>query len=171
MEQNNNSNFNQHYSKHSGLMDDIILEPSAENLAKGIVGAAIGSIIGAAVWFIFAFYTNKEIPFLGIVLGFFTGLGMQYLGKSTQPKFGIYAVVVSTMGCSLGTFLAHVAVYMKTQNLAISSLFNQDLSQILLISAESVLDFWYLLVWIIAGILAYFFSSTEMKAKYIFDIF
>ncbi|MBX3386294.1 MAG: hypothetical protein KF768_06970 [Phycisphaeraceae bacterium] len=74
-------------------------------LIRGIVGAGIGGIVGAAVWAAISYFTNFEIGWIAVGVGFLCGLGMAVGSQgATGHLGGIVAAVIALASIAAGKY-------------------------------------------------------------------
>lgn len=80
------------------------------NVIKGLIGAGLGAIAGAAVWALLVYFTNYEFGFVAWALGGAVGFGMMLAsGGKGGVWMGIAAAVVAILGILAGKLMvAHV---------------------------------------------------------------
>jgi hypothetical protein len=76
-----------------------------QNLGLGILGGAIGALVGAALWALVTGITNFQIGFMAVGVGFLTGYGVRKLGQGIDKSFGVVGAVLSLAGCLAGNLL------------------------------------------------------------------
>ena len=76
-----------------------------QNLGLGIIGGAIGALVGAALWAIVTGITNFQIGFMAVGVGFLTGYGVRKFGQGVDKSFGFVGAVLSLIGCLLGNLM------------------------------------------------------------------
>lgn len=80
------------------------------NVIKGLVGAGLGAIAGAAVWALLAYFTNFEFGLVAWAVGVAAGFGMMIgSGGKGGIGMGIAAALVAILGILAGKLMvAHV---------------------------------------------------------------
>lgn len=71
------------------------------NLGMGVLGALLGSGVGAGVMFAFYQFAHFRFPLLGVGIGYLTALGARWLFKGGDSKLGIIsgaAALLSVVG-------------------------------------------------------------------------
>ena len=79
---------------------------SEQNLTSGILGGAIGAVLGASVWAGVTGVTGYQIGWMAVGVGFLAGFGVRLLGKGIDRAFGVAGALLSLAGCGLGNLLA-----------------------------------------------------------------
>jgi hypothetical protein len=73
-----------------------------QNLGLGIVGGALGALVGAALWALITSLTNFQIGFMAVGVGVLAGYGVRKFGQGIDARFGIVGAVLSLAGCLVG---------------------------------------------------------------------
>jgi hypothetical protein len=81
-----------------------------QNIAAGVVGGAIASLVGAAAWAAVTIATGYQIGFMAIAIGFLVGFAVRLLGKGIDPAFGVIGGALSLVGCAVGNLFAVTAL-------------------------------------------------------------
>ena len=108
-----NSNSNPNTPKYQ--VDKYALEAKIENLKMeqnlplGIIGALVGCGLGAILWALVTYFTQYQIGWLAIGVGFLTGFGNRLIGKGFDPIFGFLGGLIALAGVLLGNFLSSLA--------------------------------------------------------------
>ena len=72
------------------------------NRIKGMVGALLGGVIGAAAWAGVVYFTGKEIKLVAIGVGALVGLGSRKLGGGRDYHLGLFAPLCAFMAILVG---------------------------------------------------------------------
>jgi hypothetical protein len=72
------------------------------NFALGILGAALGGLIGMLVWYFAYKTTGNSLGFLAIVVGLLSGFGARLLGRHSGVSMGLLTALCAFI-CILGT--------------------------------------------------------------------
>jgi len=84
-----------------------------QNLGLGIIGGAIGGILGAVVWAAVTYFTEYQIGWLALGVGYLVGIGVRLLGKGIDKMFGIAGGVIALVSVVLGNFLTSLGYVAK----------------------------------------------------------
>jgi hypothetical protein len=87
-----------------------------QNLGLGIIGGAIGGLLGAAAWAAITYFTEYQIGWIAIIVGFLVGFGVRTLGKGIDKIYGIIGGVIALGSVLLGNFLASMGFLAKGLN-------------------------------------------------------
>lgn len=90
------------YTEAQGKHDpDVYTGP---NKVKGMAGALIGGIVGAATWAGVTYWTGYEIKLVAIAVGALAGLGSRTLGGGRDYHLGLFAAACAFMAILVGQF-------------------------------------------------------------------
>ncbi|HET9914749.1 MAG TPA: hypothetical protein VFQ13_22855, partial [Anaerolineales bacterium] len=77
------------------------------NLLMGLIGGAVAMLVGAIVWGAVTYFTEYQIGWLAIGIGFLVGVAIRFFGKGKSMIFGLSGAVLSLIGCVLGNLLVY----------------------------------------------------------------
>jgi hypothetical protein len=83
------------------------------NLILGLVGGGLAMLVSAILWGVITYFTEFQISWMAIGVGFFVGIAIQKLGKGKSLIFGISGAVLSLLGCLLGNYLFYNGILAK----------------------------------------------------------
>ena len=133
-----------------------------QNLALGIIGGGVGGLIGATIWAAITYFTEYQIGWLAIGIGFLVGLGVGKLGKGIDKIYGIVGGIIALLSVILGNFLVYIgylAKYFEIGYLQMLAEFNYSLTFELFKEMFSVMD---LLSYVIAIYAGYRYSFRKV---------
>lgn len=134
-----------------------------QNLSMGILGGALGALVGAVIWAGIVAITNYQIGLVAIAIGFLAGYGVRLLGKGFDKSFGIAGAIMALLGVAFGNVLSVVILISDTQSIPIFTVLGQLDSTIIadiMTSTFSVMD---LLFYGIAVYEGYRFSFRQLS--------
>ncbi|MFM8287824.1 MAG: hypothetical protein ACKOGA_13975 [Planctomycetaceae bacterium] len=74
---------------------------------RGILGAAVGAVAGAAVWSALVYFLNVEVGFVAWGIGFLTGLlALWFSGSDGSPALGVASALLALLGVAAGKVFA-----------------------------------------------------------------
>ena len=79
-----------------------------QTLLFGILGGLAAGLAGAAVWALITAWTNYQIGWMAVGVGFLVGLAVRYLGRGIDTAFGIAGGAIALVSCVAGNLLAVV---------------------------------------------------------------
>ncbi len=88
-----------------------------QNLSMGILGGAVGALVGAIAWAGIVAITNYQIGLVAIAIGFLAGYGVRLLGKGFDKSFGIAGAVLALLGVAFGNLLSVVILIADAQSI------------------------------------------------------
>lgn len=142
-------------------MRDMLAE---ENFPLAILGGGTGALIGAGLWAAITVFTEVQIGWMAVGVGFLAGCGTRLLGKGVSGAFGVVGAVCALIGCLLGnlfTVCYFVAQGAETDFSEVLAVLLSDPSALLSVMAQtfSVID---LLFYGIAVYEGYRFSLRQL---------
>ena len=75
------------------------------NLLLGLIGGGIAMLVGAAIWGAITYFTEYQISWMAVGVGFLVGTAIQFFGKGKSVTFGISGAALSLIGCLLGNLV------------------------------------------------------------------
>lgn len=134
------------------------------NFLMGLVGGAVAMLVSAIVWGAITYFTEFQIGWMSIGVGFLVGLAIRFFGKGKTITFGISGAVLALLGCLLGNLMFYSGVIARLEGTSFLEVFF-----LLLLSPAAALD-----IFIIAfdfmdilfyALAAYVGFSTAMDIK------
>lgn len=80
-----------------------------ENLLVGGLTGLAAAIAGAGTWAAITVYTNYQIGFMAVGVGYLVGLTMRKFGHGHSSLFGGIAAILAVLGCVTGNLLSACA--------------------------------------------------------------
>ena len=134
------------------------------NLFMGLVGGVIAMLVSALVWGVISYFTEYQIGWMAIGVGFLVGIAIRFFGKGKTVTFGISGAVLALVGCVLGNLIFYSGVIAREEGLSFLEVFF-----LMLLSPAAVMevftiafDFRDILFYALA---AYVGFSTAMEVK------
>ena len=84
-----------------------------QNLGLGIIGGGTGGLLGALVWAAVTYFSEYQIGWMAVGVGFLVGYGVSKLGKGFDRVFGIAGGLIALVSVALGNFLASIGFLAK----------------------------------------------------------
>ena len=84
-----------------------------QDYALGILGGLFGGGIGAVLWAMITYFTEFQIGFMAVGVGFLVGYGVGFLGKGIEKIYGITGGMIALFSVGLGNFLASIGFLAK----------------------------------------------------------
>lgn len=108
-----------------------------QNLAMGVMGGIAAAAIGALVWAAVTHYTEYQIGWMAVGVGFLVGLAIRHFGKGVDLSFGIAGAVLALAGCLAGNILTYCIFIAKEEGVEVTEVASQlDFS----IAVEMLID-------------------------------
>jgi hypothetical protein len=74
---------------------------------RGIVGAALGALAGAAAWGALVYFLKVEVGYVAWGIGFLAGLlGLRFSDSQGSPALGVACAVIALLGVAAGKVFA-----------------------------------------------------------------
>jgi hypothetical protein len=134
------------------------------NLFMGLVGGVIAMLVSAIIWGALTYFTEYQIGWMAIGVGFLVGLVIRLLGRGKSMSFGISGAVLALAGCLLGNLIFYSGVIAREEAASFLNVFFS-----LLVSPSAAMevfriafDFMDILFYALA---AYVGFSTAMEIK------
>jgi hypothetical protein len=116
---------------------------SEQSLAMGVFAGFVAAIAGAAAWGLVTAYTEYQIGYMAIGIGFLVGFAVRLAGKGVDPSFGVLSAVLSLLGCVLGNLWTMTYFLAAKQGIpflkAVSQL-NPDIAVNIMVSTFNYMD-------------------------------
>jgi len=85
------------------------------NYPLGLIGGGIAMLVGAAIWGAVTYFTEYQIGYMAIGLGFLVGIAFRFFGKGHSMLFGLSSAGLSLIGCVLGNLLFYTGVIARDE--------------------------------------------------------
>ena len=85
------------------------------NLLMGLIGGAIAMLVGAIVWGAITYFTNYQIGWIAIGVGFLVGIALRFFGRGKTTIFGISGAVLALIGCLLGNLMFYAGAIAREE--------------------------------------------------------
>ena len=96
-----------------------------QNLAMGVLGGIGAAALGAWVWAMVAYYTDYQIGWMAIGVGFLVGYSVRQFGKGVDTSFGVIGAVFSLAGCLAGNLLTVCVFIAKEEGVEVTAVLSQ----------------------------------------------
>lgn len=98
---------------------------SEQNLALGTVAGLFGALVGAVVWAVITVFTEFQIGWMAVGVGFLVGIAIRTLGKGIDQIFGFVGAGLALTGCLLGNVLTVCGIIAKQEDMAFLDVFSR----------------------------------------------
>src|SRR5918996_1583220 len=75
------------------------------NLIMGLIGGALAMLVSAVIWGAITYFTEYQIGYMAIGVGFLVGIAVKFFGRGKSMIFGISSASLALIGCALGNLL------------------------------------------------------------------
>lgn len=102
--------------------DALLAQPEAKrtsllNIIGALIGGLVGAAIGGAIWAAIAFFTDREVGYVALGVGFLAGLlAVVFSGGRRGIPIQIVAIVTALLGIVVGKYAAVYAIMIKIFN-------------------------------------------------------
>lgn len=86
------------------------------NYVLGLIGGGVAMLVGAAIWGAITYFTEYQIGYMAIGVGFLVGIAFRFFGKGHNLIFGLSSAVLALIGCVLGNFLFYVGAIAREES-------------------------------------------------------
>jgi hypothetical protein len=80
------------------------------NLLMGLIGGVIAMLVSAIVWGAITYFTEYQIGWIAIGVGFLVGIAIRFFGRGKSVTFGISGAALALIGCVLGNLMFYSGV-------------------------------------------------------------
>ena len=85
------------------------------NYLLGLIGGGVAMLVGAAIWGAVTYFTEYQIGYMAIGVGFLVGFAFRFFGKGNSIIFGLSSAVLALVGCALGNLLFYTGVIAREE--------------------------------------------------------
>lgn len=85
------------------------------NLLMGLIGGVIAMLVGAVVWGAITYFTEYQIGWMAVGVGFLVGMAVKFFGKGKSMIFGISSAALALVGCVLGNLIFYSGVIARQE--------------------------------------------------------
>jgi hypothetical protein len=93
------------------------------NLLMGLIGGAVAMLVSAIVWGAVTYFTNYQIGYLAVGVGFLVGIAVKYFGRGKTAIFGISSAILALMGTMLGNLMFYSGIIAKQESVPFLTVF------------------------------------------------
>ena len=93
------------------------------NLFMGLVGGVIAMLASAIVWGAITYFTEYQIGWMAIGVGFLVGFAIRFFGRGKTITFGISGAVLALIGCVLGNLLFYSGIIAREEGVSFLEIF------------------------------------------------
>ena len=139
-----------------------------QNLAMGVLGGIGAAALGAWVWAMVAYYTDYQIGWMAIGVGFLVGYSVRQFGKGVDTSFGVIGAVFSLAGCLAGNLLTVCVFIAKEEGVEVTAVLSQldfDTSVEMLVETFNPMDILFYSFALYYGYKSSFYRISDEKLK------
>lgn len=85
------------------------------NLLMGLIGGAVAMLVSAIAWGALTYFTNYQIGYAAVGVGFLVGLAVKYFGRGKTMIYGISSALLALLGTMLGNLIFYSGVIAKEE--------------------------------------------------------
>jgi hypothetical protein len=93
------------------------------NFFMGLVGGVIAMLASAIVWGAITYFTEYQIGWMAIGVGFLVGFAIRFFGRGKTLTFGISGAVLALIGCVLGNLLFYSGIIAREEGVSFLEIF------------------------------------------------
>jgi len=93
------------------------------NLIMGLIGGALAVLVSAVIWGAVTYFTEYQIGWMAIGVGYLVGIAVKFFGKGKTMIFGISSAGLALLGCALGNLLFYSGVIAREESAAFLEVF------------------------------------------------
>jgi hypothetical protein len=93
------------------------------NLLMGLIGGAIAMLVSAIVWGAITYFTEYQIGWMAIGVGFLVGIAIKFFGRGKSLTFGISSALLALTGCMLGNLMVYSGIIAREENMMFLNVF------------------------------------------------
>ena len=93
------------------------------NLFMGLIAGVIAMLVGAVAWGAITFFTDYQIGWMSIGVGFLVGIALRFFGRGKTITFGISGAVLALLGCLLGNLIFYAGAIAQQEGVSFVEVF------------------------------------------------
>lgn len=93
------------------------------NLLMGLTGGFIAMLVGAVVWGAVTYFTEYQIGWMAVGVGFLVGIAIKFFGRGKTLIFGISGAGLALIGCLLGNLIFYAGIIAREQSVSFLEVF------------------------------------------------
>ena len=90
----------------------------------GLVGGVIAMLASAIVWGAITYFTEYQIGWMAIGVGFLVGCAIRFFGRGKTITFGISGATLALVGCVLGNLLFYSGIIAREEGVSFLEIFS-----------------------------------------------
>jgi hypothetical protein len=93
------------------------------NLLMGLIGGFIAMLVSAIIWGAITYFTEYQIGWMSIGVGFLVGVAIKFFGKGKTVIFGISGAVLALIGCLFGNLIFYSGFIAREESVSFLEVF------------------------------------------------
>ena len=93
------------------------------NLLMGLIGGVIAMLASAVVWGAVTYFTQYQIGWMAIGVGFLVGVAIRFFGRGKTMIFGVSGAVLALIGCVLGNLIFYSGFIAREEGMSFLEVF------------------------------------------------
>lgn len=93
------------------------------NLFIGLIAGGVAMLLGAIVWAAITYFTNYQIGWMSIGVGYLIGLAIRKFGNGNSIAFGVMGGLLSLAACVIGNLLFYSGVIAASEGMSFFQVF------------------------------------------------
>ena len=86
------------------------------SLLMGLIGGGVAMLVSAIVWGVISYFTEYQIGWMAIGVGFLVGIAVKFFGKGKDMMFGVSSAVLALIGCVLGNLIFYSGIIAREES-------------------------------------------------------
>ncbi len=96
-----------------------------QNFGAGLLGGIAAAAVGAILWAVVTYLTERQLGLMAIVLGALIGFAVLKAGKGVDIQFRLLGALLALLCCLAGNLLAACVFIAKQQGMTIPAVLSQ----------------------------------------------
>ncbi|MBK9923735.1 MAG: hypothetical protein IPP66_00455 [Anaerolineales bacterium] len=93
------------------------------NLIMGLIGGGIAMLVSAIIWGAVTYFTEYQIGWMAIGVGFLVGIAVKFFGKGKTAIYGISSAILALIGCVLGNLIFYSGIIAREEGASFLQVF------------------------------------------------
>lgn len=93
------------------------------NLLMGLIGGVIAMLVSAMIWGAITYFTEYQIGWMAIGVGFLVGAAIKFFGRGKTVMFGISGAFLALVGCVLGNLIFYSGIIAREEGVSFLNVF------------------------------------------------
>jgi len=93
------------------------------NLLMGLIGGAVAMLVSAILWGLITYFTEYQIGWMAIGVGFLVGIAVRFFGKGKTAIFGLSSAILALVGCVFGNLMFYSGIIAREEGVPFLTVF------------------------------------------------